>query len=166
MFLETIVKNKKAELVQVKSEESLDLLKERMSESPPVRDFKGALMTTSTAGDTSATRIIAEVKKASPSKGIIREDFNPVELACTFEENGAVALSVLTDKKYFQGDLEYLASINRATAIPILDKDFRVVDMNEAIETIYGWTREEILGKNIFDVGVIPPERKKPIMMV
>jgi len=126
MFLETIVKNKKAELVDLKREEPLELLKERMYESPPVRDFKGALRTSSAAGDTATTRIIAEVKKASPSKGIIREDFNPVELACAFEENGAVALSVLTDKKYFQGNIDYLASIKPATGIPLLEKDFIV----------------------------------------
>ena len=124
MFLETIVKNKRAELVHLKREQPLDLMKERITESPPLRDFKRALMSPATAGETTTIRIIAEVKKASPSKGIIREDFNPVELACTFEENGAVALSVLTDKKYFQGDFDYLASIKRATAIPLLDKDF------------------------------------------
>ena len=124
MFLETIVKNKRAELVHLKREQPLDRLKERITEFPPLRDFKGALMTPPTAGETTTIRIIAEVKKASPSKGIIREDFNPVELACTFEENGAVALSVLTDKKYFQGNFDYLASIKRATAIPLLDKDF------------------------------------------
>jgi indole-3-glycerol phosphate synthase len=124
MFLETIVKNKRAELVHLKREQPLDRLKERITEFPPLRDFKGALMTPPTAGETTTIRIIAEVKKASPSKGIIREDFNPVELACTFEKNGAVALSVLTDKKYFQGNFDYLASIKRATAIPLLDKDF------------------------------------------
>ena len=124
MFLETIVKNKKAEVVDLKREDPLELLMERMPESPPLRDFKGALRISTTAGEKTTTRIIAEVKKASPSKGVIREDFNPVELACTFEENGAAALSVLTDKKYFQGNIEYLASIKRATFIPVLEKDF------------------------------------------
>jgi indole-3-glycerol phosphate synthase len=125
MFLETIVKNKRAELVHLKREQPLDRLKERMTKVPPLRDFKGALTTPPTAGNATTTRIIAEVKKASPSKGIIRENFNPVELASTFEENGAVALSVLTDKKYFQGNMDYLASIKHATtAIPLLDKDF------------------------------------------
>ena len=124
MFLETIIKNKRAELVHVKSEQPLNLLKERIAEFPPLRDFKRALTASPETGGHAATRIIAEVKKASPSKGIIREDFNPVELACTFEENGAVALSVLTEKKYFQGNIDYLASIKRATSIPLLNKDF------------------------------------------
>ena len=138
MFLETIVNNKKAELVDIKREESLERLKERIPESPPLRDFKGALRTSATPGDTTVTRIIAEVKKASPSKGIIRENFNPVELASTFEENGAVALSVLTDKKYFQGNIEYLASIKRATGIPLLEKDF-IIDPYQIYQArLYG----------------------------
>jgi indole-3-glycerol phosphate synthase len=124
MFLETIVKNKRAELVHLKREQPLSFLKERITESLPLRDFKGALTSPSQTGEQAATRIIAEVKKASPSKGIIREDFNPVELARTFEENGAAALSVLTEKKYFQGNIDYLESIKRATALPLLDKDF------------------------------------------
>ena len=124
MFLETIVENKRAELVHLKREQPLDYLKERIAECLPLRDFKRALTAPAPAGDATTARVIAEVKKASPSKGIIRENFNPVELACTFEENGAVALSVLTDKKYFQGNFDYLASIKPVTTIPLLDKDF------------------------------------------
>lgn len=124
MFLETIIKNKRAELVHLKRELPLSLLKDRITELPPLRDFQGALTPPQETGEPATIRIIAEVKKASPSKGIIREDFNPVELACSFEENGAAALSVLTEKKYFQGNFDYLESIKRATAIPLLDKDF------------------------------------------
>ena len=124
MFLETIIANKRAELVHLKREQPLNLLKERITEFPPLRDFTGAITASPEIGYPATTRIIAEVKKASPSKGIIREDFNPVELACPFEENGAVALSVLTEKKYFQGDIAYLESIKRATSLPLLDKDF------------------------------------------
>ena len=138
MFLESIIENKRAELVHLKREQPLHLLKERIDELPPLRDFKGALTPPPETGDTATTRIIAEVKKASPSKGIIREDFNPVELACSFEENGAVALSVLTEKKYFQGNIDYLESIKRATSIPLLDKDF-IIDPYQIYQArIYG----------------------------
>jgi indole-3-glycerol phosphate synthase len=138
MFLENIINNKRAELVHLKREQPLHLLKERISACTPLRDFKGALTAPTPGEDTTTTRIIAEVKKASPSKGIIREDFNPVELACTFEANGAVALSVLTDKKYFQGNIDYLESIKRATALPLLDKDF-IIDPYQIYQArIYG----------------------------
>jgi indole-3-glycerol phosphate synthase len=138
MFLESILENKRAELVHLKREQPLHLLKERIDALPPLRDFKGALTPPPETGDTATTRIIAEVKKASPSKGIIREDFNPVELACSFEENGAVALSVLTEKKYFQGNIDYLESIKRATSIPLLDKDF-IIDPYQIYQArIYG----------------------------
>ena len=70
--------------------------------------------------------IIAEVKKASPSKGIIREDFNPVDIALRYEEGGASAISVLTDKPFFKGDLEYLSAISKRVELPLLRKDFIV----------------------------------------
>lgn len=68
--------------------------------------------------------IIAEVKKASPSKGIIREDFDPVDIALRYEEGGASAISVLTDKPFFKGDLEYLSEVSKRVQIPVLRKDF------------------------------------------
>ena len=111
-------------MVRLKRELPLSLLKDRLTAPPPLRDFQGALTTPQETGEPAPIRIIAEVKKASPSKGIIREDFHPVELACSFEKNGAAALSVLTEKKYFQGNFDYLESIKRATALPLLDKDF------------------------------------------
>ncbi|GAB5408769.1 MAG: indole-3-glycerol phosphate synthase TrpC [Balneolaceae bacterium] len=82
-------------------------------------DFKQALK-----GD--SVSIIAEVKKASPSKGIIREDFNPLDIALRYEEGGASAISVLTDKPFFKGDLEYLSAISRRVQLPLLRKDFIV----------------------------------------
>lgn len=83
-------------------------------------------------------RIIAEVKKASPSKGVIREDFDPLTIAQNYEKGGASAISVLTEPHYFQGDLEYLAGIRRYVSIPILRKDFIVTKYQILEAMVYG----------------------------
>jgi len=93
-------------------------------------DFSGAL---SSSIQTSHNAVIAEVKKASPSKGIIREDFDPVWIAQSYAEGGATCLSVLTDVKYFQGDDQFVRDIRKAVNIPILRKDF-IVDPYQIIE--------------------------------
>ncbi len=128
MILENIVSHKRNELAQFKSRQPLNILKDTIRELPPTRDLKKALLKSSSPNTSERISIIAEVKKASPSRGVIRSDFNPVEIAMEYQENGAVAISVLTDKKYFQGDLEYLKQIKEATSIPILDKDF-IIDV-------------------------------------
>jgi len=98
------------------------------------RDVKPYL--TSTEDD--PYRIIAEVKKASPSKGVIREDFDPVVIAQSYSKNGASALSVLTEPHFFQGDIEYLAQIRRYSAVPLLRKDFIVTKYQVLEALVYG----------------------------
>jgi len=83
-------------------------------------------------------RIIAEVKKASPSKGVIREDFDPLAIAQAYERGGASAISVLTEPHYFQGDIEYLAGIRRYVGIPLLRKDFIVTKYQLVEALVYG----------------------------
>lgn len=89
---------------------------------PGPRDFEGALRAANRPA------LIAEVKKASPSKGIIREDFDPVEIARTYAANGAACLSVLTDEPYFQGHLRHLRAIREVVDLPLLRKDFTIDD--------------------------------------
>jgi indole-3-glycerol phosphate synthase len=105
----------------------LEELEAQCFEAPPVRDFRSAV-----AGP-GPVRLIAEVKKASPSAGVIRADFEPVAIARAYQAHGAACLSVLTDAPYFQGHLSYLARIRAAVAIPLLRKDF-LVDEYQVVE--------------------------------
>jgi indole-3-glycerol phosphate synthase len=118
-FLDEIISHKKNVLIEGKKRCSIDELRGIIGALPPIRDIKSAITSPSTP-----IRIIAEVKKASPSKGIIREDFDPVEIAKTYEANGVSAISVLTEEKFFHGSLDYLKKIREVTAIPLLCKDF------------------------------------------
>jgi indole-3-glycerol phosphate synthase len=95
-----------------------------------IKDFAAAI---ETKINKNQTAIIAEVKKASPSKGIIREDFDPVSIAKTYEKNGAACISVLTDEKYFMGKNEYLTEIRKNVDLPILRKDF-IIDSYQILE--------------------------------
>ncbi|CAI8039825.1 Indole-3-glycerol phosphate synthase [Geodia barretti] len=88
---------------------------------PPTRDFGAACKPSN-----GTVKLIAEVKKKSPSKGIIREDFEPVSIAETYVENGAAAISVLTDKHFFAGELAYLRAIREVVDVPLLRKDFTI----------------------------------------
>ena len=105
----------------------LDELEVQAASAPPVRDFRAAL-----AGP-GPIRLIAEVKKASPSAKVIREDFDPIAIARTYQAHGAACLSVLTDAPYFQGHLSYLARIRASVAIPLLRKDF-MIDEYQVVE--------------------------------
>ncbi|XP_016472992.1 indole-3-glycerol phosphate synthase, chloroplastic [Nicotiana tabacum] len=122
-ILEEIVWNKDKEVAQMKEKRPLIVLNKLLSSAPPTRDFLGALK--ESYSRTELPALIAEVKKASPSRGVLREDFNPVEIAKAYERGGAACLSVLTDKKYFQGSFENLEAIrNAGVECPLLCKEF------------------------------------------
>ncbi len=126
-ILDEIVGQKRLELAQAKRRMPLDELEAQALEAPPVRDFRGPL-----AGP-GPIRLIAEVKKASPSAGVLRPDFDPIAIARTYQAHGASCLSVLTDVKFFQGHLTYLARIRAAVAIPLIRKDF-LIDEYQVVE--------------------------------
>ena len=120
MILDTIVAHKQIELEDDKQRMPLDTLKRKIQDLPPTRDFRTALSTPN------CVHLIAEVKKKSPSKGIIREDFDPVGIARIYTENGASAISVLTDREFFAGELAYLSAVREAVTLPLLRKDFTI----------------------------------------
>jgi len=117
-ILDKIVAQTSEDLIKRKREISFNDLHSLEGFEKKRIDFKSAL------NRTNEVSIIAEVKKGSPSKGVIREDFDPLEIALRYEEGGASALSVLTDKPFFMGDLEYLNAISKRVQLPILRKDF------------------------------------------
>jgi len=120
MILDEILSHKRVELQRARAAAPLEDLKKRAADAPEVRPFAKVLRHCDRLG------LIAEVKRASPSAGVIREDFDPVGIAQSFEAAGADCLSVLTDECYFQGKLEYVAWIREATSLPILRKDFTI----------------------------------------
>ena len=118
-ILDRINDTKRAEIAALKAASRSGTgreLAERCADLPPTRPFARAL--------TPPVRLIAEVKRASPSKGVIRVDFDPVAIAKAYERGGAACLSVLTDETYFGGHLSYLAAIRAAVSLPLLRKDF------------------------------------------
>jgi indole-3-glycerol phosphate synthase len=117
-MLNEIVARKRAEVAQRKKDLPLSALEERIGQQEPPRDFAAAIK------KGAGVRLIAEVKRASPSRGLLRPDFDPVALAQTYAAGGAAAISVLTEANYFQGSLDHLTMIRAAVALPLLRKDF------------------------------------------
>jgi len=117
-ILDEIFEHKLTEIAAAQSKVTLADVVSMARDAEPPRGFLRALT------QASGLALVAEVKKASPSKGVIREDFNPVEIARSYEQAGAHALSVLTDEKYFQGSQENLRLAKRSTLLPCLRKDF------------------------------------------
>ena len=126
-ILKKIVDQKWKDIESSKAAVSLEQLQKDLEQAPAPRDFLAAL--TSNAG----VSLIAEVKRASPSKGLIREDFEAVKIATEYEANGASCISVLTDEHFFQGHLDYLRSVRSAVQIPVLRKDF-ILDPYQVFE--------------------------------
>lgn len=120
MILDRILETKVEEVAADKARQPLDELKRQIADCAPTRGFAETLRSRSLVG----TAIIAEVKKGSPSKGIIRADFDPLAIACSYQAAGATCLSVLTDEQYFYGSLDYLGQIRQAVELPLLRKDF------------------------------------------
>jgi indole-3-glycerol phosphate synthase len=129
-ILDRIITDKRAEVKRGQSEESIEQLKERTRSMRKCRNFYKAVTKPNARG----INVIAEVKKASPSAGLIRADFDAVAIARTYEKCGADAISVLTDEKYFQGRLEYMRQIKEAVTLPVLRKDF-IIDQWQVYES-------------------------------
>jgi indole-3-glycerol phosphate synthase len=126
-ILDTIVASKRREIDESRARTPARDLERRLVDAPPVRNFRTALEMPG------AIQVIAEVKKASPSAGLLRADFDPVAIALTYAQHGAAALSVLTDMPFFQGHLGHLASIRAAVSPPLLRKDF-IFDRYQLLE--------------------------------
>ncbi|HEX2260931.1 MAG TPA: indole-3-glycerol phosphate synthase TrpC [Candidatus Binatia bacterium] len=125
-FLSTIVDHVKAQVEERQRKMPASVLRERPLFHTPTRDFAGSLTG-------SSRRIIAEVKRASPSKGLIRDNCEPVEVAKDYAGHGASAISVLTEERFFQGSLSYLEQIRGTVALPLLRKDF-IIDPYQLTE--------------------------------
>lgn len=126
-ILDKIIAHKRSEIDSRKRKTPLNSIKAAVADSPPVRGFRAAL-------DKRTASVIAEIKKASPSKGLIREDFDPSSIARSYERHGAACLSVLTDERFFQGSDAALLAARREARLPVLRKDF-VVDEYQIFET-------------------------------
>jgi indole-3-glycerol phosphate synthase len=129
-ILQKILAVKREEVAAAQAQKSDAALRAEAEAQPPPRDFAGAIRAKVSLRKTA---VIAEIKKASPSKGVIRADFRPGEIAASYAAHGAACLSVLTDRPFFQGAPEYLMEARAACALPVLRKDF-VIDAYQVLE--------------------------------
>jgi len=128
-ILDTILKTKCKEVAALRDSTDIGAARGRAEDAPQPRDFFAAV----SRGPRRAVNLIAEIKKASPSAGVIRPDFDPVSIARSYATAGADAVSILTDEEYFQGSLEYLRSVRQAVDLPLLRKDF-IIDPLQVCE--------------------------------
>src|SRR5258708_833278 len=129
-ILERILAVKREEIAAAKQKRPLAALRADAESAGKSRDFIGALHAKISAGNPA---VIAEIKKASPSKGVLRVDFDPAAIARSYARHGAACLSVLTDSEFFQGSRDYLIQAREASGLPVLRKDF-IVDPYQAYE--------------------------------
>lgn len=127
-ILSEILAHKRTEVDLARRRLSLGEIRRRLQDAPPPRDFRGALQNADPPG------LIAEIKRASPSGGVLRADFAPIAIARTYEANGAACISVLTDERYFEGSLDQLAAVRGAVSLPVMRKDF-IIDEYQLYES-------------------------------
>lgn len=135
-ILDQIVAERRVAVKESRARRKLSELEALASERPAPRSLRTAFLSIEEAKVTDSTashRVISEVKRASPSKGLIRENFDPLAIARSYEKGGAAAISVLTEEKYFQGSLDYLKTVAAQVALPVLRKDF-FVDPYQVVE--------------------------------
>jgi indole-3-glycerol phosphate synthase len=130
-ILARILSSKTKEVAAARTTKPLAALRVEAQAAPPVRDFVGALRSAIAAGKAG---VIAEIKKASPSRGVLRPIFDPAAIARRYEAGGATCVSVLTDREYFQGAPEHLVAARAACSLPVLRKDF-VLDEYQVVES-------------------------------
>ena len=130
--LENIIKDKKESLLKIKQEKSLDFIEKRIKNLNFFYDFKNTIK------KNKGVSLISEIKKASPSAGVLIDDFDHIEIAKTYIENGTTCLSVLTEEKYFLGKLDYIYDIKKKFKIPILAKDFFIDPYQVPLSKSYG----------------------------
>ncbi|MCS6851619.1 MAG: indole-3-glycerol phosphate synthase TrpC [Gemmataceae bacterium] len=146
--LSRILEHKRREVAEAKARVSERELRRRLAEAPARRDFRAAI---SAPGP---IHVIAEVKRASPSAGVIRSDFDPVAIAQTYERHGASAISVLTDEAFFQGSLEHLVAVRREVSLPVLRKEF-IIDPYQLMEARVAGADAILLIAEALDAGLL-----------